>query len=368
MGKWEMVRLGDVSTGKVTNIVQKDLTDNEGEYPIYGASGLIKNVDFYREEHPYIGVVKDGAGVGRTTLMPAKSSLIGTMQYILPNDRVHASYLYYAISKMNLSKFHTGATIPHIYYKDYKSEQMPLPPLEEQQKIADILDRASTLVEKRNAQIEKLDLLVKSQFIAMFGDPITNPMGWDKKPFGITCDITTGNTPPRANAEYYGDYIEWIKTDNIAATDSMLTTASEYLSEKGFEKCRYVESGSILMTCIAGSLSSIGNVAITDRRVAFNQQINALTPKDYDYYFLYWLLKMMKVDIHNSVNMMLKGILSKGNLSEITAIMPPLDLQNLFATLVTEVEKSKTQMQQALAQQEMLYKSLMQKCFNGEVV
>ena len=94
IGKWEMVRLGDVSTGKVTNIAQKDLADNEGEYPIYGASGLIKHVDFYREEQPYIGVVKDGAGVGRTTLMPAQSSLIGTMQYILPNDNVDVGFCH----------------------------------------------------------------------------------------------------------------------------------------------------------------------------------------------------------------------------------------------------------------------------------
>jgi len=145
----------------------------------------------------------------------------------------------------------------------------------------------------------------------MFGDPVTNPMGWVKKPLGETCDIITGNTPPRANLEYYGDFIEWIKTDNIQPSDSTLTPSAEQLSEQGFERCRYVEANSILMACIAGSMNTIGNVAITDRRVAFNQQINALTPKEYDSTFLYMLLKAMKGVLSQSVNKMLKGILSK---------------------------------------------------------
>jgi len=201
----------------------------------------------------------------------------------------------------------------------------------------------------------------------MFGDPVLNPLEWTKRPLGKTCDIITGNTPPRANQEYYGDYIEWIKADNILPTESRLTTASERLSEQGFELCRFVEANSILMTCIAGSLNTIGNVAITDRRVAFNQQINALTPKEYDCVFLHSLLKAMKGTICESVNMMLKGILSKGRLSEIDAIVPPLEHQQRFAEFVRAVDKSKFELLQGLARLELLYKSLMQKCFNGEL-
>ncbi|MDR3239226.1 MAG: restriction endonuclease subunit S, partial [Clostridiales bacterium] len=165
----------------------------------------------------------------------------------------------------------------------------------------------------------------------------------------------------------YGDYIEWIKTDNIVANETTLTHALEKLSEQGFEKCRFVEPGSILMTCIAGSLNTIGNAAITDRRVAFNQQINALTPLDYDVVFLYHLLRAMKIMLCESVNMMLKGILSKGRLSEISVPLPPLDLQNRFAAFAEAADKSKFVMQQGLNKLERQYKSLMQKCFQGEI-
>ena len=76
--------LGDVCKKESSNIAQKDIMECEGEYPIYGAGGFIKNVNFYQQELPYIAVVKDGAGIGRTMLLPAYSSVIGTMQYILP--------------------------------------------------------------------------------------------------------------------------------------------------------------------------------------------------------------------------------------------------------------------------------------------
>ena len=123
------VTLGDVCIKGSSNIAQKDLENNNGTYAIYGASGYIKNVNFYHQDMPYIAVVKDGAGIGRTMLLPEKTSVIGTLQYLIPNDSVSVKYLYYAVTYMNLSKYFTGATIPHIYFKDYRKELLPLPPI-----------------------------------------------------------------------------------------------------------------------------------------------------------------------------------------------------------------------------------------------
>ena len=111
-----MARLGDVCKKGSSNITQKDLEGHSGNYPIFGASGFITNVDFYQQEKPYIAVIKDGAGIGRIMKLPEKSSIIGTMQYIIPNDTVDISYLAYAMEHMDLAKYFTGATIPHIYF------------------------------------------------------------------------------------------------------------------------------------------------------------------------------------------------------------------------------------------------------------
>ena len=83
------VTLGEVCTKGSSNIAQKDIESNNGIYGIYGASGYIKNVDFYQQDKPYVAVVKDGAGIGRTMLLPEKTSVIGTMQYLIPNNSIN---------------------------------------------------------------------------------------------------------------------------------------------------------------------------------------------------------------------------------------------------------------------------------------
>ena len=162
------ITLGEICKKGSSNIAQKDLEGNVGDYEIYGASGFIKKVDFYHQEKPYIAIVKDGAGVGRTMLLPAKSSIIGTMQYILPNDDIDIRYLYYAISNMNLGKYYMGAAIPHIYFKDYQSEQLPVRDIDEQKQIANILAKTDALIAYRQTQLIKLDELVKSRKVEQF--------------------------------------------------------------------------------------------------------------------------------------------------------------------------------------------------------
>ena len=170
MSKYPTVKLGDVCEKASSSIAQKDIENNVGEYPIYGASGKIKSVDFYKQERDYIAIVKDGAGIGRTMLLPAYSSIIGTMQYILPKKDICTKYLFYAITSMNLAKYFSGATIPHIYFKDYKNETLPLPEIKVQEKIVCIFDKITALISKRKEQLAKLDLLAKSRF---FGESTT---------------------------------------------------------------------------------------------------------------------------------------------------------------------------------------------------
>ena len=335
------VKLEDVCERGSSNIKQSDIIKMSGNYPIYGASGLAGKVNFYHQEQPYVAVVKDGAGIGRTTLNPAKSSVIGTMQYLIPKKNVLPEYLFYVVSYMHLEKYYTGATIPHIYFKDYKNEEFNLDNIEKQLEIIDVLGRCKKVIEARKQELVELDSLTKARFVELFGDPRSNPFGFEKKRLKDTCKVITGNTPSRAIAEYYGDYIEWIKTDNIVSGILNPTQATESLSEKGMNVGRTVEKDSILMACIAGSIASIGRVCITDRTVAFNQQINAVVPEQYNILFLYVLLQMSKDYLVEDINMALKGILSKSKLEEKEFIIPPMDLQEQFSDFVKQVNKSK---------------------------
>ena len=168
------VKLEDVCEKGSSNLKQSDVVNLTGEYPIYGAAGYIGNVDFYHQEKPYVAIVKDGAGIGRTTLHPAKSSVIGTMQYLLPKDNVLPEYLCYVVRHMHLEKYFTGATIPHIYFRDYKNEKFNLDSLDKQAKIVEVLKKAESVILKRRQQLTELDNLIKARFVEMFGDPKIN--------------------------------------------------------------------------------------------------------------------------------------------------------------------------------------------------
>ena len=141
------------------------------------------------------------------------------------------------------------------------------------------------------------------------------------------------------------------------------TKATERLSEKGMKVGRIVERNSILMACIAGSIASIGRVCVTDRMVAFNQQINAVVPEEYNVLFLYVLLQLSKEYLVEEINMALKGILSKSKLEEKEFIVPPMELQEQFADFYKQVDKLKFVVQKSLDEAKLLFNSLMQEYF-----
>lgn len=261
------------------------------------------------------------------------------------SPEIDQQYLYYYLKSSatlyRIKEVATGSVRDNLRLSMLYDFMIELPSLDVQRQIVSNLDLLASIIRQRNQQLTKLDELIKARFVEMFGDPVTNPFNWPTVELGQRCEIITGNTPSRAEPENYGTFIEWIKSDNINTPSTFLTPAQEYLSEVGFQKCRFVESGSLLMTCIAGSLNCIGNVAVTNRRVAFNQQINAITPTCDNVLYLYWLMILSKPAIHKTINMALKGILSKSQLSSIKFPFPSIECQNQFAAFVAEVDKSK---------------------------
>ena len=274
------------------------------------------------------------------------------------DSNANYKYLYYALKSAKIPD--TGY---NRHFKWLKKIQINYPDNNRQEEIVQILDKVSDIIKNRETELSVLDELIKARFVEMFGAPKSNSFGFDKMMLKDTCKVVTGNTPSRSVAEYYGDYIEWIKTDNIVPGLFNPTKATESLSEKGMEIGRIVDRNSILMACIAGSIASIGRVCITDRMVAFNQQINAIIPKRYNILFLYVLLQVSKDYLVEEINMALKGILSKSKLEKKEFIVPPMEMQNQFAEFVEQINKSKVSIQKALDETKLLFDSLMQKYF-----
>ena len=164
----ERIPLNRLCTKGKSSLRQKDVV-NDGPYCVYGASGIVGSMATFQNERPYVAVVKDGAGVGRVSLCAEKTSVLGTMQSLIPNEGVLAEYLLHLIRSMRLGEGFSGSTIPHIYFKDYGKCEVRVFSLEGQKQIVERLSVIESFINKLERLIEKTDLLVKSRFVEMFG-------------------------------------------------------------------------------------------------------------------------------------------------------------------------------------------------------
>lgn len=277
--------------------------------------------------------------------------------HLLRSDKVKRGLLTYANKSVNQASISATSV---------KNFEVDIPPLEEQRRIASILDKADEIRQKRQQAIAKLDELLQATFIDMFGDPVSNPKGFKLQKLSEIGVISTGNTPSRADEDNYGNFIEWIKSDNLNNDFDIATQATEYLSEKGKQKGRIVPAGSILVTCIAGSLNCIGNLAIVDREVAFNQQINAVTPKEnIQTEYLYYLLKVSKSIIQSFSTNAMKGMISKSTFSQIELPIASSEQQAKFVEIFNKFSDLKSNSNKELSELDNLFKALQQKAFNG---
>ena len=156
--EWKEVKLGEISIKKSSTLQANSLEENNGEFKVYGASGIVANIDFYNESEEYIGIVKDGSGVGNLMLCDAKSSVLGTLDIIKNNKKSNLFFIYLILSKIHFEKYKVGGAIPHIYYRDYSREKINIPSLSEQTAIAAILataDRELTLQKEKLAQLQQ---------------------------------------------------------------------------------------------------------------------------------------------------------------------------------------------------------------------
>lgn len=360
----EKVRLGDyteIKTGKL----DANASNINGKYPFFTCSNETLKIDKYSYDCECVLVA--GNGDLNVKYYNGKFDAYQRTYIIESKDKnlFDTKYLYYLINSNieKLRKDSIGGVIKYIKLGNLTNiELLPISILK-QKNIVKELDKIQEIIDTRKRQIELLDELIKSQFVEMFGDPVLNEKQWKKTHLGDECNIITGNTPSRNKKEYYGDFIEWIKSDNINTPSNYITQAEEYLSEEGEKVGRTINANSILMTCIAGSISCIGNVAMTDRKVAFNQQINGIETLKNNVNFMYIQFLLSKEYIQSTINMSLKGILSKGKLSELEFIFPPIELQNQFADIVKQIDKQKFEIQKSLEETQKLQESLMNKYF-----
>lgn len=359
------VKLEDVCERGSSNIKQSDIIKMSGNYSIYGASGLAGKVNFYHQEQPYVAVVKDGAGIGRTTLNPAKSSVIGTMQYLIPKKNVLPEYLFYAVSYMHLEKYYTGATIPHIYFKDYKNEEFNLDNIEKQLEIIDVLGRCKKVIEARKQELVELDSLTKARFVEMFGDPVSNPYGYDKVALSDLADIKIG---PFGSLLHKEDYIDGGHpllnpshiVDGKVSPDDKLTISDEKYEELSAYQ---LKTGDVVM----GRRGEMGRCAVVPEDGFLcgtgSMLIRTKGEVTADYIQKIISFPSFKKTIEDMAVGQTMPNLNVPIVSGFQIIKPPMEVQDRYYAFAEQVNKSKVAVQKALDETQMLFDSLMQEYF-----
>jgi type I restriction enzyme S subunit len=214
---WEYGTLGDAVNKGSSNISLNKVKEDNGEYQLYSAKGYNKNISFFHQEKEYLAIIKDGAGIGRVSKHPAKSSVVATMQYLIPKEGFDIGFVQYFLNGIDFESHRQGSTIPHVYFKDYKSEPFPLLPLTQQRQIVTTIDKAFAAIDTAKANTEQNSQNAKELFESYLQNVFENKGDdWEEKTLGkVTSKIGSGATPRGGKASYKEEGISLIRSMNV---------------------------------------------------------------------------------------------------------------------------------------------------------
>ena len=255
-----------------------------------------------------------------------------------------------------------GATMKHLTKPVFDALPFYLPSIEMQKEIASVLDKVSELIALRKEQLAKLDLLVKSRFIELFGDINTNDKGWESQPLGELCTIVRGGSP-RPIENYLGGDVPWIKIGDATKGDNVyLHSTKEHIIQDGVKKSRMVKSGSLIFANCGVSLGFARIITfdgcIHDGWLAM-EDIDARLDK----VFLLQALNQMTDHFRKIAPAGTQPNLNTAIMKAYIQIIPPIELQKKYIAFVEQTDKSKLAVQKSLDKLETLKKALMQKYF-----
>lgn len=389
--KWEMMRLGDLGTIVTGNTPKtKDkrnyLTKNicffkPSDFEEKKVNALNKSQNYVSEHAkkevrllPTGSVLTTCIGIiGKVGLLSREATCNQQINAIIPNKKiVNSKFLAYSIliKQQEINAIANAPVVPIINKSQFSNVQISLPPLSIQFRIAQVLDKTQEMIDKRKKQIELLDHFVKSTFIEMFGDPITNPEGWHVRKIADCCEkIVGGGTPSKSVKEYFIGNIPWVTPKDMKTL--FVYDSIDHINENAIKNSstNIIPPNSLLMVIRSGILKRYLPVALNIKPMTINQDMKAFIPKRDIVtveYLMYYFIHSQTAILANVRGVTADNI-EFSTLRERRIPLPPLELQNRFAAIVKKSEKQKALLTSGLEQLERNYKSLMQKAFNGEL-
>jgi type I restriction enzyme S subunit len=373
---YNMVTLGDVlDYEQPTNyIVDKADYNDEFEIPVLTAGktfllGYTDETHNVFENVPVI-IFDDFTTAFKYVDFPFKVKSSAMKILKAKEEIADIKFLYYRMMKTGIdTQLHK-----RYWISKYSKVKIPLPPLEQQKKIAAILDAADTYRQKTKALITKYDALTQSLFLDMFGDTVTNPKGWKEKSLDEVSSLTTkGSSPKWQGFEYISEGVRFVTSENVRLGHLNISKDKFVALEFHKKLLRSQLKENDLLVNLVGA--SIGRGALVSKDILPANINQAVAKTELDIskvnpiFILYQVVTPQIQDrlIGNKVEGARANISLK-NVRELVLYIPPIALQNQFVERVKAIELQKTQAQASLAQADNLFNSLLQRAFKGELV
>lgn len=356
-----MARFSEVLT-IINGRNQKQVENPNGKYPIYASGGIMGYADDFICDGETVIIGRKGS-INKPIFVDRPFWNVDTAFGLsAKRDVLLPKYLYYFCEVFDFERLNTTVTIPSLTKANLLNIKIKLPTLEEQQQIITLLDKLSDLIFLRKQQLAKLDELVKSRFVEMFGDPVHNTKMLPLKSLSDLGILDRGRSKhrPRNAPELLGGPYPLIQTGEVTNAGLYITSFQNTYSELGLQQSKMWNAGTLCIT-IAANIAQTAILAIDacfpDSVVGFvpHKEITAV-------YMHYWFGFFQKILEEQAPQVAQKNI-NLQILSDLKVMVPSMENQQEFLTFVEWVEKSKLTIQQSLDKLEMLKKSLMQEYF-----
>ena len=296
-------------------------------------------------------------------ILAKNACVVSHLAAIIPQKNALSEYLYYFLCTLDSSRIAQRTTLPSIKLKTLSNLEIPIPPLEEQKKIVEILQFADYLKERRREAIKLIDKIVMSLFYDMFGDPATNPKGWEIERLDKICNFDTYQILPDARREYFYLGLEDIESNTGKIIKNTKTLGSKILSNKHNFDNSHVLYGKLRPYLNKVAMPMQEGICSTDI-IPLKPDENYLMREFLVYYlrdknFIKWAAE------HSTGTKMPR--IQTSTLKKHQIPLPPLDLQQEFAEIVSKLEDKRKKMEEAEEKLEMLYQILLRQAFTGKL-
>ena len=340
---------------------QKAVENPSGIYPIYGSGGIIGYADDYICEANTVVLGRKGSINNPIFVETCFWNVDTAFGLQADTEKLNPKYLYYFCESFNFERLSTTVTIPSLTKANLLQIEIPLPPLDEQRRIAVVLDKVSDLIAKRRQQLEKLDELVKARFVEMFGDPMENPNGYRQVKLSEVATYFNGLTYKPESVATSGTIV--LRSCNIQ--NNQLDFSDIARVNMPIRDKLIVKENDILMCSRNGSPKLVGKVALikrTQEPMSFGAFMMIIRSRFYRYLMTYFGMEVFRRQIRTGETTTINQITGK-MLNDVVIPLPPQPLIEKFTAVAERVEKQMISVGNSLKRLTTLKKALIQAYF-----